>query len=195
MVLNKKREKLFIDELETQINFALLSIENINNFLIKMDVGDSSEVNKFWYYAQNLIVYAGNISKILWGVKIKNNRTLNQKREIERRELRLKLKVSETSLLKRRYLRNALEHIDEKLEEFTNNPQSLILNKNMGPIKGIIQIEEKDYDISKEKNLRHYDPDAKVFYFYGENINLEELFKAIKELEKNIKEYKIGAAN
>lgn len=193
--MDKKREMLFIDELETQIKFALLSIENINDFLENMDIWENSEVDKFWYYAQNLIVYSGNISKILWGVWNKKNKTLSQKREAERSEFRLKLNVSESSLLKRRYLRNALEHIDEKLEEFTNHPQNLILNKNMGPIKGLIQIEEKEYDISKEKNLRHYDLDAKIYYFYGENINLEELFKAIKELEKNIKEYKIGAAN
>lgn len=187
--MEKKREDLFIDELETQLDFALFSIDNINKFLIKMDQGVIEESENFWYYSQNLIVYSGNISKILWGVYNKKEKEKSEMRVIERKELREKLRVSESSILKKRYLRNALEHIDEKLEDFTEIPQT-VLNKIIAPKKGMFNFNNKDYDISKEKNLRYYDPEEKTFYFYGQKSNLQDLFKGIKELKVSIEKYK-----
>lgn len=191
--MEKNREKLFIDELKTQVEFALMSVKEVNNFLIALDSGRFDEASSFWYNAQNLIVYSGNISKILWGIYKKGDayQNINKIRRAERKELRNKLKVTEQSVLRSRFLRNALEHVDEKLEEFTENRQSIILNKNFGPIRNMVQLGDDIYDISKEKNLRHYDQNTKTFYFYGENINLESLYKDIKKLEDSIEEYEV----
>ncbi|WP_414838586.1 hypothetical protein [Carnobacterium sp. TMP28] len=187
--MEKNRERLFIDELKTQIEFALLSVKEVNKFLTASDTEFPKDTTPFWFNAQNLIVYSGNISKILWGVNSKNEK-INEIRKKERKILRKKLGVSEESILKKRYLRNALEHIDEKLEDFTKKPQ-MIMNKNFGPVKGMVQIGESIYDVSKERNLRHYDQDEKMYYFYGESVNLEELYKGILQLDKNIKEYEV----
>lgn len=191
--MEKNREKLFIDELKTQVEFALMSVKEVNNFLIALDSGRFDEASSFWYNAQNLIVYSGNISKILWGIYKKGDayQNINKIRRAERKELRNKLKVTEQSVFRSRFLRNALEHVDEKLEEFTENRQSIILNKNFGPIRNMVQLGDDIYDISKEKNLRHYDQNTKTFYFYGENINLESLYKDIKKLEDSIEEYEV----
>lgn len=189
--MEKKREDLFIDELKTQIEFALFSIEGVNRFLTALDTGFPKETELFWYNAQNLIVYSGNISKILWGIYKKGEayQNINRLRRAERKELRNKLNVNEQSVLKNRFLRNALEHIDEKLEEFTENDQFIVLNKNIGPVRNMIQYGDEIYDISKEKNLRHYDQNTKIFYFYGEHVNLEKLYKDIKALKSSIAEY------
>jgi len=191
--MEKNREKLFIDELKTQTEFALMSIKEVNIFLVALDNGRFDDAPSFWYNAQNLIVYSGNISKILWGIYKKGDayQNINKIRRAERKKLRNKLKVTERSVLRSRFLRNALEHVDEKLEEFTESRQSIILNKNFGPINYMIQNGEKLYDISKEKNLRHYDQTTKTFYFYGENINLESLYKDIKKLKDSIEEYEV----
>ena len=66
--MKKIREDLFVDELKTQLNFALISIKEINTFLNSLSENRTFNEDFFWYYAQNLIVYSGNISKILWGV-------------------------------------------------------------------------------------------------------------------------------
>ena len=191
--MKKKREDLFIDELKTQIEFALISIEGVNKFLTALDTGfpKEKETELFWYNAQNLIVYSGNISKILWGIYKKGEayQNINRLRRAERKELRNKLNVNEQSVLKNRFLRNALEHIDEKLEDFTENDQFSVLNKNIGPVRNMIQYGDEIYDISKEKNLRHYDQNKKIFYFYGEHVNLEKLYKDIKALKISIEEY------
>lgn len=187
--MEKNREKLFIDELKTQIEFALISVEEVNKFLTALDTGFPEDATPFWYYAQNLIVYSGNISKILWGVKGKDKK-INEIRENERKALRKQLDINEQSILKKRYLRNALEHIDEKLEEFTRTPQ-MVLNKNFGPVRGMIQVGDDIYDISKEKNLRHYDQNEKMYYFYGNSVNLEEIYKGIKQLKESIKKYEL----
>jgi len=187
--MDKKREDLYIDELKTQVDFALFSIKNINFFLEQMDDGKAGGSDNFWYYAQNLVVYSGNISKILWGVKDRN-KSKNSIRKKERQELRGKLKIENDSLLKNRSLRNALEHIDEKLEEFTDNENNIIFNKNIFTLIEECKFEEGSYRLSKEKNLRHYDPITKTFYFYGEKVNLQDLYRSINLLKKNISEYK-----
>lgn len=188
--MEKNREELFIDELKTQVEFALISVKEVNKFLTALDTGFPEDATPFWFNAQNLIVYSGNLSKILWGVNSKDER-LNKIRKQERKILREKLGISEHSVLKKRYLRNALEHIDEKLEDFTKKPQ-MIMNKNFGPVRSMVQIGESIYDISNERNLRHYDQDEKMYYFYGESVNLEKLYKGILQLDKNIKEYEVS---
>lgn len=188
--MKKIREDLFVDELKTQLNFALISIKEINTFLNSLSENRTFNEDFFWYYAQNLIVYSGNISKILWGVYPKGiDKLVKNKRLKERKELREKIGVNENTVLRNRYLRNSLEHIDEKLEEFTKKESTIILNKNIGPILGMIQLGNDPYDISKEKNLRHYDQETKIFYFYGESINLQELYKDIIELKEQIRIY------
>lgn len=185
--MDEKREELFIDELKTQIAFSMYSIEGVNDYLTKLEVGNEGDPGKFWYHAQNLIVYSGNLSKILWGLPDRNQ-TKDAMRRRERTELREKLNVSEESFLKKRFLRNALEHIDEKLEEFTENPQSIILNKNFGPVKKMFYFGDDEYDPLK-KNLRHYDQYDKIYYFYGLQVSLEELIRNVYELKRNIDIY------
>lgn len=186
--MNKMREQLFIDELQTQIGFALFSIEEINIYLNSFENNLEADSDKFWYYAQNLIVYSGNISKILWGIKSKDQNK-NKVRRKERKIFRKKLRVDEDSLLKKRFLRNALEHVDEKMEDFTSESQNIILNKNFGPVMGMVSYGNDVYDISKQKNLRHYDQYTKIFYFYGEQVNLEKIYKSLLQLKDNIENY------
>lgn len=188
--MDNKRENLYLEELKTQINFALYSVEGVNEYLNLMDVGENRDSEKFWYYAQNLIVYTGNISKILWGVNDKD-KNKNRIRKQERRYLRKKLNINEESILKKRFLRNALEHIDEKLEDFTEGPQMIIMNKNFGPVRGIISFGDDVYDVSEQKNLRHYDQYTKTFYFYGEEANIEEVYKEILKLKDSIEKIEV----
>lgn len=182
------REDLFIDELKTQIDFALFSVDEMKEVLKTLESRAKIDSDRFWYNAQNFVVYSANISKILWGVKDRNYQK-NQIRKQERNQLRNKLKIENNSRLKNRNLRNALEHIDEKLEDFTSEPQSIILNRNIGPVKNMISIAGDVYDISKEKNLRHFDPNTNILYFYGEKVNLEENYKEILKLKDNIEDY------
>ncbi|MFL2105226.1 hypothetical protein [Desemzia sp. FAM 23991] len=188
--MNKKRKELYIDELKTQINFALYSVEGVNEYLNLMDSGQKLDSEKFWYYAQSLIVYSGNISKILWGINGKDQNK-NRIRKNERKALREELGVNDNSLLEKRFLRNALEHIDEKLEDFTVVPQTIIMNKNFGPVKGMISFGDDIYDVSKQKNLRHYDQYSKTFYFYDEGANIENLYKSILQLKESIEKYEV----
>ena len=195
--MESQREEQFLSELETQVNFAIFSIEQINIYLnnlsnyemLKFITKDNEDY--FWYYAQNLIVYSGNISKLLWGVyPMKITKEKRERRMKERLAFRRKLDIAKSPILEHRDLRNALEHIDEKLEDFTVELQAIILNKNIGPVKGMISIGDNDLDISKVKNLRHYDQITKTYYFYGNSANLEELYKEIKSIDEKITNYK-----
>lgn len=188
--MKENRREILLMELETQIEFALLSFDNIQRILIMLDQGERPDISPFWYYCQNLIIYSGNISKLLWGVSSKN-KAVNDNRKIERKELRALLSVKEDSLLKNRSIRNALEHVDEKLEEFTKNERNIVVDRYFGPPQSLISFgDDTVYDASKEKNLRYYNPETKIFYFYGTNTNLELLVREIKKLKRAIEAYK-----
>jgi hypothetical protein len=60
---------------------------------------------------QNLVIAAGNTSKLLWG-----QRGIQRRRV--RAPLRASLGVTNKSPLKKRFLRNDLEHIDERIEDW-----------------------------------------------------------------------------
>lgn len=189
--MDKFRERQFIEELHTQISFALISIEKIKHFigLINSDDGTYSWVNLqpdyFWYYAQNLITVLGNISKILYGVKSKDKR-ITDTRFKERAEFRKLLNVDDNPIVNNRDLRNALEHIDERLEEFTSHRQFLVLDKNYGSVTQFITLFGKPYDLSKVKNLRHFDNKTITYYFYGESLKLDKAFEFIEELKLKV---------
>lgn len=188
--MEDQRKRLFIQELDTQIEYALLSFDGIQETLIKLDQGNRPDMKPFWYYCQNLIVYSGNISKLLWGV-YSRDKNAQQVRSNEREHLRTLLKVNEDSLLKNRAIRNALEHADEKLEDFSKSNSNIVIDKHFGPPTNLISFGEGSvYDASKEKNLRYYDPETKVFYFYGTNTNLELLVREIKKLKLSLEAFK-----
>lgn len=184
--MEKKRRDILLLELETQVKFALMSFDGLQNILIKMDNKEDIDISPFWYYCQNLIIYSGNLSKILWGVR-SNNKLVNETRMKERCELRFLLSVKENSPIKNRSLRNALEHADEKLEAFSNNERNIVIDKYFGPPRNLISFDDDSiYDASKEKNLRYYNPETRVFYFYGTKTNIERLVQEIKKLQEDI---------
>jgi hypothetical protein len=64
-----------------------------------------------WSEIQSILVAAGNASKLLWGS--------SRGKEEERELLREAAGVADDSPLKSRKIRNAFEHIDERLEDWS----------------------------------------------------------------------------
>lgn len=63
------------------------------------------------------------------------------------------------------------------------------MSKNFGSVTGLMNIAGEDYDLSKEKQLQHYDQYTRTLYLYGEKMNLQELYNEIKELSEKVAAY------
>lgn len=185
--MDNQKEQLFLSEINIMLDFCFHSFHKMNETLIKMSNNEEFDKDYFWYYSQNFIAYAANLSKLLWASKNRNeNREEFRERIFFRDSLRLALGVSDKSILKDKKLRNRFEHLDEDLDGFKS---SIVMSKNIGPVTGLINVAGENYDISKEKQLRHYDQYTRILYLYGEKMNLQELYNEIKSLSEKVDKY------
>lgn len=185
--MDNQKEQLFLSEINIMLDFCFHSFHKMNENLIRMSNNEYFDTDYFWYYSQDFITYAANLSKLLWASKNRNEDSKEFKKRKEFRDsLRLVLGISDKSILKNKKLRNRFEHLDENLDDFES---SIIMSKNIGPVTGLINVAGKDYDVSKEKQLRHYDQYTRILYLYGEKMNLQELYNEIKSLSEKVDKY------
>jgi len=154
--------KIFQMEIERQCKFAIIAIEQIKTGLSNKDS------DLVWYAIQNFLVAVGNISKIFWPI--------NQKYGMRGEKLRKSLGIEDNSPIQPRNFRNHFEHFDERLEEWAESSERLILaDSNIGPSNMITGIDPKDY-------LRNFDPTSWTLTFRGDKYELKPIIKAICEL-------------
>lgn len=174
--MENKGFDLLKDELKLQTNFAIFSINNFNKSLQELNILDSDadyqELKiKFWYYLQNYIVSLGNVSKLL-------NRI--QKLNISRRQIGSFNKKNYPHLMDRG-MRNALEHIDERILNLSKIKNASIFNRNIIASNSII-INGKPLEDTGLKLLRTYLSDKKELLLYGQRFSLNETIPELLKL-------------
>ncbi|PNS00592.1 hypothetical protein X928_04815 [Petrotoga miotherma DSM 10691] len=161
--------RIFQKEIERQCKFAIIAIGQVKTIIAIEQVKTGSSNNNsdiVWYAIQNFLVAVGNISKIFWP-------TRNKERG---EELRRSLGIEDNSPIQPRNFRNHFEHFDERLEEWAESSERLILaDSNIGPSNMITGIDPKDY-------LRNFDPTSWTLTFRGDKYELKPIIKAICEL-------------
>lgn len=185
--MGRQRKDLFISEINLMIDYCFYSFNQFNEVLHRMDDEKDYDLDYFWYHAQTFITYAANLSKLLWATKNHNEKTndfLNRKKF--RDDLRKEVGVLESSILKDKKLRNRFEHIDEDIDFFKEN---IVISRSFGPSTQIISIDNQGYDLSKEKQFRHYNPYTTTLHLYGQAMNLQVLYDEIKLLSEKVTEY------
>src|SRR5438105_4713736 len=86
--------------------------------------------HRLWFSIQNLVIAAGNLSKLLWGQA--------GKLAVEREPLRRRFGVEEDSVLRPTQIRNDFEHIDERVQRWaTEHPNGNFVDMNVGPLNMI----------------------------------------------------------
>jgi hypothetical protein len=108
---NRDRFVLHVFQMEVamQCRFALMAYNEVRTALLQ---GDDDRV---WFALQALLVASGNVSKLLWPIKHKHSK--------RRAVLRATLGIDDTSALKPPCtLRDHLEHFDERLEAWAEQP-------------------------------------------------------------------------
>ena len=130
-------EQLHIYTEETYIH-TQLSLLNYQAFRNIVDNPDTRQCRVAWMYLQSFLSHFGMVSKLLFAPSGKKRARKRAK------ELRDHLETDETSDLNNRYARNAVEHLDERMDNWLDAEH-----------KGILECifeDEKDYAyLSKER--------------------------------------------
>lgn len=160
----------FIHELAEQCMFVRMAKIDFKKCLTTDNYG----LDREYYYLQSLVIALGNISKILWPT--------NKKYESRRKELRTFLDVKDDSVLKKRDLRNVLEHFDEKADDwFAEEERHRYSDRGVGSMEGTI------IPTAKER-LRVFDPETWTLTCLGQEYKLGPALQAAYELYEAIQE-------
>lgn len=122
---------------------------------------------------QTLALQAAALSRYLWPVRTKKLHLLRAAR------LRSGLGISEDSCLSNRDLRNALEHFDERLDEFCRTlVAGIILPTYVGPLG-------EQYEVPRHL-FRAYYTDIEVFEVLGERFEMAPILEEVEELHERL---------
>lgn len=184
--MKKQEFELFLDELKLQVEFALFSAQNLARLKNQNFRGGQGWSNEFWYYLQNYVIELANVSKILF---ISKNSYEEEKAFKERKKKRdffiRTLNIDNIDTIKDKQMRNALEHIDEKLEKFTKMEKQFIFNKIISPSNGIV-INGKPYLSDDTYQLRNYLIDLDVFILFGKRFDFKKTSSELLDLKNSI---------
>ena len=127
-----------------------------------------SPTTDIWFAIQNLLVAAGNLSKLLWGT--------SPSRAAAREELRQSVGVADDSPLRDRRLRNYFEHFDEKSEDwFSKSEHKNYVGRNIGPASMI-------QGPNPAERFHHYDPSTGLVTFWDHSVSLPQVGAEIRRI-------------
>ena len=153
--MDQRLIEIFQLQIALQCKFLLRACEDVNRSLANNDI------DGVFYGLQNLLGAGANITKALWGQRMKL--------EAQRAPLRASLNVTDISPLKNVKVRNYFEHFDEKLDDWwkkseRKNYADKIIGSN-DAISGLEQIEK----------FRFFDPRTTDLNILGQEINVQAL--------------------
>ncbi len=146
------------------------------------DKGKRQWNQRIWLLVHALLSAASNISHILWPNPDKGRGPEAVSRSVRRgRELRLILGIKGENPMISRRVRNAFEHIDERLDDWLPTVPELI------PFGWAVSTYNSEDEPEEAKNaLRYLNIQSMNLRVAGENCNVEELVSWIASIERRI---------
>lgn len=173
---------IYLGEVAIQCRYALGAVAQLNNALNSLNQCEAPldwqqrgfVQGEVFRSIHSLLTHASNISRIFWPPKNSGKTSLIR---IERgRDLRTYIGLLDDHPLKKRTLRDHLEHFDERLDHWRETSKRRnFAQDNIGRWGSIAGIEESNV-------MRWYDPNARRFIFRGESFDIQELVSAIDML-------------
>ena len=170
-MLNKFDLGIFVEEIITQSEFALISWEYLQAYLMK-----KKDNNRIFYHIQAFLVAVANISKIL--------SPSNNKFKSRGEELRKMLQVPINSPILNRKIRNHFEHYDERIESWASlSKRHNISDMNISCSMFSALPELESIDCMRNLNISR-DCENLNLTFHGDSYDLTIAMYAVKELCK-----------
>lgn len=167
---------VYCAQIEDQCRAALASIAIVRQF--KEGPWDLDTI--FWNL-DHFINRAAMVSKMLWPTPSAKTKIAKWRGEI----LRDALGVDEQSVLNSRVLRNHLEHFDERIDAWYEGSGFVIYaDRNIGPRDMMIFPNNPNVSI-----FRHYSPDAGVYSFHGDEVNVFDMDAELERIATAARKY------
>lgn len=168
--------RIYLQEIERQCHYALELISQLNTRLNANNLAPQPII-------RILDVFLGDVSRVsllLWP-----ERRGDQSRGHFLRKL---LNVSDSNPLKDRKVRNAFQHMDERLDQWAKGPKSTCISDFSTLPRGMISGSDSDPRslIGTQNMLRHYVPNEKVLIHFGDEISIEILVGALEQLRNTV---------
>ena len=126
------------------------------------------DLNTFWFGLHSTVSALGNISKVFFPA-----RRLNQTRCVH---MRTAFGVGAASLLGDRKVRNALEHFDERVDNWAATSQRHnFADRNVFAPGAIAGLDPSDF-------ARNYDPTTTVISVFGESVDLKAVIAEVQAI-------------
>ncbi len=135
-------------------------------------------ISQIFFYLHSFLTHVGNISKLFWCPRAKNNTVY----EVRGDWLRDVLDIRDPSCIRDRHLRDALEHYDERLDDWFNQHGAYMrMDFHLGSALPSW--------FPPEHRHRAFDPDTNTFSFMGQEFPLTPLVAEIRGVLKRAKKW------
>lgn len=124
---------------------------------------------------QEALAHAGAVSRFFWPSMGTRDTPAGRHAKARGEKLRNAFGITETHPLHSRSLRNAIEHFDERLDDFLQrDPYGTLVTEHVGPHQLV--------DVEAVHVLRLVDPEEKVFVLFGERHSFAGIRDSLGEI-------------
>jgi hypothetical protein len=160
--------------LEWECQGFIVSVEKLNEALNVPLLPSHTFMRIVW-----VLDFAANIAKILWGRPRFEEELIAKART---RRLRKRLGIARDPILNNTLVRNALEHVDARLDGWGQTTRTFNLAMfNLGPRDWIV-------GLADDERFMEYDPITHEVRMLRESINLQALVHRVSELHVKVTE-------
>ncbi|WP_347980277.1 hypothetical protein [Limosilactobacillus allomucosae] len=195
--MKKEYFELLLDQLELQCSFAEYSFKKFYGMYIKFDLESSKVIyqtnDEIWFYLRGFTISLADIAKLLV-LSTKQSDIRRVKREVLLQKIDI---LPELSVITDKKLRNALEHIDERIDEYEESGVKLVLNRNIAPnflreMKGSVKINDQINNFNKTNYTENLFYEKNMLYYaaFGVDIPLNQAYEELLKLKEDIKKIK-----
>ena len=170
--MEKNLEILFLTEILYKCDFAFSCIERLNKHKFNFPGSNASVFEAIFSYLH----YTSNVSLILWPYP-KGRKSIKEKRMARGSYLRQILLLPEEHLLSDRKFRDHIAHMDERIDDWWGDSERHnIARLTVGTRNAISAFNPKEV-------FEYYIPAEKVFFFRGDEINIQESVNALQDIK------------
>ena len=163
-------DQLLVGEVISQATYCLEAVAGVDAAL------RDQSVDNVYRELHSVLVHAGNVSKLLWPDHVgKADKAARMSQRAERIRALLRVPDASERALRKRSLRNHLEHFDERFDDWAAQGPEGLIDRNVGPRESLGRFPAAAW-------LRNYDPTRKEFTFGDEAFDIGAIVAAIAEV-------------
>lgn len=133
--------------------------------------GKSNDADAFWRSVPVAVGLAANVSKTLWPIP----KTSKPRGEWLRRQLG----IGDDAALRSRSVRDAFEHLDERLERWVAEyPGATEVTRYIGPRDAM--------GVADHEMVQWYDTETNTLHVLGKQVNLQDVTREMAELQRTL---------